>query len=111
MHAKAVNIFIWVFVVLGLTFGPLAQGNVQANGNGIHLEEIGRYDTVGAEISAYDPAMKRLYVTGAGANVEVLDLSDPSSPTLFKTLYFDATSVAVKNGIVAIAVPFAGDNT
>jgi len=111
MNLKAVNIFVLVFVVLGLTFGPLAQGNVRANGNSVHLEEIGRYDTVGAEISAYDPAMKRLYVTGAGANVEVLDLSDPSSPTLFKTLYFDATSVAVKNGIVAITVPFAGDNT
>jgi len=111
MKAKVGSIFIVIFVVLGLAFGPLAQGNARANGNSIHLSEIGRYDTTGAEISAYDPAMKRLYVTGAGANVEVLDLSDPANPTLFKTLYFDATSVAVKNSIVAIAVPFPGDNT
>jgi len=48
--------------------------------------DIGRYDTTSAEISAYDLASKRLFVTGAGANVEVLDLSDPANPTLFKTL-------------------------
>ena len=43
--------------------------------------------------------------------MEVLDLSDPANPSLFKTLTFDATSVTIKNGIVAIAVPFPGDNT
>jgi hypothetical protein len=111
MKAKAISFFVVLVVVLGLVFGPFAQGSVGASGNSIHLSEIGRYDTTGAEISAYDPAMKRLYVTGAGANVEVLDLSNPSNPTLFKTLNYDATSVAVKNGIVAIAVPFPGDNS
>jgi hypothetical protein len=111
MKVRAVSLFVVLIVVLGLALAPFAQGKVSASGNSIHLSEIGRYDTSGAEISAYDPATKRLYVTGAGANVEVLDLSDPSNPTLFKTLNFDATSVAVRNGIVAIAVPYPGDNS
>ena len=111
MKAKLIGYFVVFAVILGLAFSPFAHGNASASGNSIHLTEIGRYDTTGAEISAYDPATKRLFVTGAGANVEVLDLSDPSNPTLFKTLTFDATSVAVKNGMVAIAVPFPGDNS
>ena len=100
-----------IFMILGLVLSAQIQNNVRADGNDIHLAEIGRYDTTGAEISAYDPATKRLFVTGAGANVEILDLSDPNHPALFKTLFFDATSVAVKNGIVAIAVPNAADIT
>jgi hypothetical protein len=111
MRAKVVSFFSVLVFALILAAGPFARGRVHAAGNGIHLSEIGRYDTTAAEISAYDPATKLLYVTGAGANVEVLDLSNPASPVLFKTLYFDATSVAIKNGIVAIAVPFPGDNT
>src|SRR5919108_3968363 len=102
------SFFVVLLIVVGLAFSPLWRNNAKATSN-IHLEEIGRYDTTGAEISAYDPMTKRLFVTGAGANVEVLDLSNPASPILFKTLTFDATSVTVKNGIVAIAVPFPGD--
>jgi uncharacterized protein len=109
--SKVKLMILFIFVILGLVLSPHIQNSASADGNGIHLTEIGRYDTTGAEISAYDPATKRLFVTGAGANVEILDLSNPSNPALFKTLFFDATSVAVKNGIVAIAVPDAADIT
>ena len=108
--SKAGSFFVVLLIVVSVAFSPLWQKNAKANGT-IHLEEIGRYDTTGAEISAYDPTTQRLFVTGAGANVEVLDLSNPAVPALFKTFSFDATSVTVKNGIVAIAVPFPGDNT
>lgn len=111
MKISKVGSFGVVLIVMSLAFNPLLLNSAKADTNSIHLTEIGRYDTTGAEISAYDPATKRLFVTGAGANVEVLDLSDPANPSLFKTLTFDATSVAVKNGIVAITVPFPGDNT
>ena len=63
------------------------------------------------KISAYDPMTKRLFVTGAGSNVEVLDLSNPANPVLVDTLPFDATSVAVKNGVLAVAVPNPTDKT
>jgi hypothetical protein len=108
---KVKLMIVFIFVILGLVLSPQIPNSASAHGNHIHLTEIGRYDSTGAEISAYDPATKRLFVTGAGANVEILDLSSPSNPALFKTIFVDATSVAVKNGIVAIAVPNAADNT
>jgi DNA-binding beta-propeller fold protein YncE len=111
MRAKVITVFVAVVMILGVGFGPFVQKSAKADGGSIQLSVIGRYDTDGAEISAYDPATKRLYVTGAGTNVAVLDLTNPAYPSLIKTLNFDATSVAVKNGIVAIAVPFPGDNT
>lgn len=111
ISAKAGNFFLGLAIVISFVFSPFPQTRAKADGSSIHLVEIGRYDAMGAEISAYDPATKRLFITGAGANVEVLDLSDPTKPTLLKTLLFDATSVAVKNGIVAIAVPNAANIT
>ena len=81
------------------------------------LEKIGGYSTgqfgvSAAEIPAFDAASKRLFVVNAqlGA-VDVLDLSNPTNPTKINVL--DATailagaeinSVAVFNGIVAVAI-------
>ncbi|MCD0458207.1 choice-of-anchor I family protein [Roseiconus lacunae] len=67
----------------------------------------------GAEISAFDPASKQLFVT-SGSGLQVVDLSNPASPVLLSTIAptFDGasddavTSVAVSvGGIVAAAVP------
>jgi VCBS repeat-containing protein len=80
---------------------------------------IGGIDSglTGAEISAFDPASDRLFVTSA-AGLQVIDLSDPTSPTLLSTIAptsdgatADAvTSVAVNgSGVVAIAVPGADE--
>lgn len=89
----------------------------------IKLERIGEYrsglfDQGAAEISAFDPATNRLFVVNgatedsAGAErlpgVDVLDLSDPSKPVLQFSIDFGgraATSVAVGNGLLAVAVP------
>ncbi|MGQ9491288.1 MAG: choice-of-anchor I domain-containing protein [Anaerolineae bacterium] len=71
--------------------------------NNISLSLLSRYTGVGAEISAYDPASKRLFVTGP--QLQILDISNPVSPTLVSTVPIEATSVAVKNGVIAAAVP------
>lgn len=70
----------------------------------------------GAEISAFDPLSKRLFVT-SNAGLQVVDLANPSAPVLLTTVNFsapgygfattDVTSVAVKNGIVAVTLPDA----
>jgi 2',3'-cyclic-nucleotide 2'-phosphodiesterase (5'-nucleotidase family) len=86
----------------------------------IKLSPIGRYttgifDEGAAEIPAYDPTSQRLFVVNAeDVTVDVLDLSEPSNPT--KLFAIDASafggsanSVAIKNGIVAIAIE--NDNT
>ncbi|MEC4816146.1 MAG: choice-of-anchor I family protein [Scytonema sp. PMC 1069.18] len=81
----------------------------------IKLTPIGRYatgifDEGAAEIPAYDPVSQRLFVINADSvTVDVLDLSHPTNPTKLFTIGAEAfggsaNSVAVKNGIVAIAV-------
>ena len=84
------------------------------------LEQIGRYasddnefDESAAEIVAFDPATERAFVVNAQAKlVDILDLSDPTSPTLFASI--DATdfwsdagginSVDVNGDHLAIAI-------
>ena len=86
----------------------------------LRLEKIGSYSTgqyevSAAEIPAFDAASRRLFVVNAqlGA-VDVLDLANPASPTKIGAI--DATtvlagasinSVAVHNGIVAVAIQAA----
>ena len=93
--------------------GPLPEATPAS----LTLEKIGGYSTgqfgvSAAEIPAFDAASKRLFVVNAqlGA-VDVLDLSNPTNPTKINVL--DATailagaeinSVAVFNGIVAVAI-------
>lgn len=63
-----------------------------------------------AEITAYDPATKRLFVVnGANGTVDVLDLTTPSAPTKVgtisvTTLGASVNSVAVHDGLVALAI-------
>jgi hypothetical protein len=73
------------------------------------LKKIGGFAGTGAEISAYDAVTKRLFVVSGDATLQVLDLSNPSEPRLVQTLNVSAfgssaNSVAVSNGLVAIAV-------
>ncbi len=81
----------------------------------IRLSLLGRYESgvykkSGAEIVAYDPQTQRVFVINAfSGKVDVLDLRNPSHPNLLfsidvSDLGADANSVAVKNGIVAVAV-------
>lgn len=83
----------------------------------IKLSLLGRYGTnifaqSAAEIPAYDAASKRLFVVNAQKGlVDVLDASKPEKPVHIAELsartYLansEVNSVAVKNGIVALAV-------
>ena len=81
----------------------------------IELTPIGTYASGifaqgGAEIVAHDPLTQRLYVVNAqAATVDVLDISDPAVPTKVGSLNLVpfggvANSVAVHNGLVAVAV-------
>ncbi|WP_347372802.1 choice-of-anchor I family protein [Aequorivita sp. Q41] len=61
-----------------------------------------------AEITAYDPASQRLFVTTVGA-IEALDFSDPENITSIATVAITSfgssvQSVAVNNGMVAAAI-------
>lgn len=78
--------------------------------------ETGVFDEAAAEIPAYDPATRRLFVVNADNGiVEVLDASNPNSPTKLFDIDFAnlggglPNSVAVKNGILAVAIE--DDNT
>lgn len=77
----------------------------------ISLNVVGRYTAPGgedrAEIAAYDPATKRIFaINGPEARVDVLDVSNPALPELDFTipLLGIPNSVAIKGGIVAVAV-------
>lgn len=81
----------------------------------VSLELLGRHSTGAldegaAEIPAYDPTSKRLFVVnGADATVDVLDIADPGAPQKIGTLDLApygaaANSVAVHKGLVAVAV-------
>jgi 2',3'-cyclic-nucleotide 2'-phosphodiesterase (5'-nucleotidase family) len=74
----------------------------------------GIFDEGAAEIVAHDPGTQRLFVINADANqIDVLNIADPSDPTLVTSIDLLAAlgdsaggvnSIAVSNGIVAAAV-------
>ncbi|NHC14175.1 choice-of-anchor I family protein [Motilibacter deserti] len=74
------------------------------------LRALGTFTGSGAEIGAYDPTTRRLFVTDlADQEVDILDISDPASPELVRSVDLsefggDVTSVAVAGGVVAAAV-------
>ncbi len=85
------------------------------------LNFAGTIELEGAEISAYDSGTQRIFVTGeAGEDnafdieegspiLQAVDVSDPTNPTVIGQIdlssYGDGVqSVAVKNGVVAVAV-------
>ncbi|WP_338152825.1 choice-of-anchor I domain-containing protein [Cyanobacterium aponinum] len=80
------------------------------NLNLIGTYATGQFDEGAAEIPAFDPSTNRLFVVNSQAvTVDVLDLSDPNNPVKIgeidaSALGGVANSVAVKNGIVAIAI-------
>lgn len=71
----------------------------------------GSYNTGAAEIAAHDPQTQRLFVVnGADKVIDILDMRNPMNMTRIGRITFTAeigataNSVAVKNGIVAVAV-------
>lgn len=83
--------------------------------NQISLNYIGSFDPSGSndsttEIVVHDPISKRLFTTSAVSGLlDIVDFSNPSAPSVISSIDMNAygglTSVAVKNGIVAVASP------
>ena len=81
----------------------------------IELNYVGSFDPSGAststcEIVVHDPASQRLFTTSAVAGfLDIINFSNPAAPTVITSVdmnsYGGVTSVAVKNGIVAVASP------
>lgn len=77
------------------------------------LTHLSSYETnliESAEVVAYDPVLKRAYFTNTSTNsLTIIDISNPTTPTLIKDVVLSSygagpNSVAVHNGIVAVAV-------
>src|SRR5687767_12966707 len=102
--------------VLGLFAAIAVQPS--ANGSAISLTPIGSVtastpptaDASPSEIVAHDPETQRLFVVNAvAAKIDVFKIENPSKPTLFRTIDVRpfgsvANSVAVHNGVLAVAV-------
>ena len=93
---------------LALLAGPSLRASIELSRLGTYAS--GSYNRGAAEIAAYDPASRRLFVVNAqAATVDVLNLADPAHPTKAFTLDVTpygavANSVAVHKGVVAVAV-------
>ena len=112
-------------LVAGLAFSlPNPQATGAPAEKSILLTPLGVYRTLlfdqgAVEIAAYDPSTRRAFVTFAEqSRVEVIDLSDPSRPVLASAIDLTpwgasahATSVAVRDGVLAVAVPQGDDDT
>lgn len=87
--------------------------------NQITLNYVGSFDPSGTnssstEIVVHDPQTQRLFATSAIAGfLDIIDFANPLNPTVIQSIdmnpYGGITSVAVKNGMVAVASPNAID--
>lgn len=85
--------------------------------NQIQLNYIGSFDPSGnnsssTEIVVHDPASQKLFTISSLTDVfDIIDFSNPITPVVTKTVnmapYGGITSIAVKNGIVAVSSPNA----
>lgn len=115
------NLWITAMLVLATASAPLAAGFADqpqitySATAGIKLVLAGTYETGvfdegAAEIAAYDAASRRLFVTNADANtVDILGIRNIHRPRLVSTIALapygaGVNSVAVKDGVVAVAV-------
>lgn len=84
-------------------------------GNGsLKISFLDSVNLLGAEISAFDPTSKRFFVTTPDKGIQIVNAADPANLEVGSTIDFtsalfnafgnNVNSVAVKNGIVAVAV-------
>lgn len=114
------SVILIVAALVLTTLVTLASQSAQAQAGGtvppVTLNVLGTYatglyDEGAAEIVTYDAATQRAFVVdGGNASIDILDISNPLSPTLVSqidvTPYGDgATSVDVHDGVLAAAVP------
>jgi hypothetical protein len=110
MKSNRVIAAVSLFCLIGMPI--LAEAK---DSKSLTLNFIGRYSagasTVSGEprteIAAYDPASKRLFSVNLNqTRLDILDISNPSSPVLAQSVSLGGkpNSVAVRDGIVAVAV-------
>ena len=102
------NSFATIYIIDNDDVAPITSQEIELN-------YIGSFDPSGAststcEIVVHDPASQRLFTTSAVAGfLDIINFSNPAAPTLVTSVdmnsYGGVTSVAVKNGIVAVASP------
>ena len=98
---------LWLFLFFSST---LFSQNPKITIEPIGTYATGVFDEGAAEIVVHDPATQRLFVVnGDSKAIDVLDIMDPTSPSLLFSIPVDAygagvNSVAVSNGLVAVAV-------
>ena len=113
--AVVIGLFLLVQLMIVPVFGAAADitavdthttTSVDHSGS-IRLNRVGTYVGSGAEIVSYDADSQRLFVVTGGENLEILDISNPITPTLVVTVPVGgggANSVSVHDGYVATAV-------
>lgn len=87
---------------------PAANNEIQLNFVSSYLN-VGPNPGNSAEISAYDPLSMRLFIVNSlGKKMNIIDFSNPAAMSNIATIdistYGGINSVAVKNGIVAVAI-------
>lgn len=96
------------FVLLLTTFAFGQPQKIEITPIGTYATGI--YNNSAAEIVAHDPTTQRLYVVNGGSSsIDILNVADPTNPTFVSSISLapygsGANSVAVRNGIVAVAV-------
>jgi hypothetical protein len=99
-----------IAVSLGLLTLAATHASAQLVPIGTYRNGAFAADPSPSEIVAHDPATQRLFVNnGANNRIDVLGISNPTNPTLLFSIALSSygascNSVAVKNGIVAVAV-------
>ncbi len=72
--------------------------------------DSGEFDAEAAEIVAFDPISARAFIVNGGAKtIDIVDLSDPTTPELVSQIDVTAiggaaNSVAVRDGLIAVAI-------
>lgn len=108
MKLSALTLGLGLAVSTGAHAIPFFQPNLTLEPIGQH--QTGVFDEGAAEVVAHDPRNQRIFkVNAAATTVDVLDINDPTNPTLMSTidastLGASANSVAVHKGIVAVAI-------
>jgi 2',3'-cyclic-nucleotide 2'-phosphodiesterase/3'-nucleotidase/5'-nucleotidase len=124
MHGRNVRLKMSsLALVLAAAVGDQSLGGAPPP-KGIALSPLGVYrtgfyDEGAVEIAAFDPATARAFVTFAERpQVDAIDLSDPAAPALAFRIDLTpwgadahATSVAVRDGLLAVAVPQGVEDT
>ncbi len=107
------NLLLFTGVVFALISATPFIASAQINVQFLGRYSIGTYNSNGgvAEISAYDPSTKRMYVVnGPDTSFRIVNMANPANPVLISTISvkpygIDVTSITTnKKGLVAIAV-------